>query len=189
MNAIDTLGRSAHESAHAGNQMKWISEADPLRVEVSVETQQNAAVQHLDQAPGTEFPFTQNFLTGKYRPFQPPPPPQPMNTTESLAAGAEAAESLEPQQKTYTALLTIEESMDVNGEVTYSAHSSPFIENEIVVPTRFLDRMRIRQERFEESREQKLKPEEGMEALSVKRQRKLKMVRSILCSSRSLSHD
>ncbi|RDW73103.1 hypothetical protein BP6252_07010 [Coleophoma cylindrospora] len=176
MNTIDGLGRRAHDPTNAGDHSKWMSEADPLRVEVSVEPSQNGAVQHLDQAPGIEFPFTQNFLTGKYRPFQPPPPPQPMNTADSLAAGAEAAESLEPQQKTYTAVLTIEESTDLNGEVTYSAHSSPFVENETVIPTRFLDRMRLRQERFEESREQKLKSDDGgMEAISVKRQRKLKM--------------
>jgi len=93
-----------------------------------------------------------------------------MNTAESLAAGAEAAEAQEPQHRTYTAVLTIEESTDEHGEVTYMAHSSPLMqEDPPVVPTRFLERMNIRQERYRE------RTEGGMWAISVKRQRKLKM--------------
>jgi hypothetical protein len=96
-----------------------------------------------------------------------------MDTAESLAAGAEVAEALEPQHRTYTAVLTIEESTDEHGEVTYMAHSSPLVQKDPpAVPSRyhFLERMNIRQERYRER-----KGENGMWAISVKRQRKLKM--------------
>ncbi|KAL3423488.1 hypothetical protein PVAG01_05235 [Phlyctema vagabunda] len=157
-----------------GQQAQWNAETDELRAAITSESYRKAEAQHLDQNPSeSDFQFPQHILTGRYQPFTPPPPPVPMNTAESLAAGAEAAEALEPQQKTYTAVLTIEESTNENGEVTYMAHSSPFVE-EPPMPTRFLGRMKIRQERYEEYRDQRSE-ENRMETLSVKRQRKLKM--------------
>jgi hypothetical protein len=97
-----------------------------------------------------------------------------MNTADSLAAGSEAAEAQEPQHRTYTAVLTIEESTDENGEVTYMAHSTPLVQRDPpATPARypFLERMNIRQEQYRERRE-----EHGIyQAISVKRQRKLKM--------------
>ena len=101
-----------------------------------------------------------------------------MNTAESLAAGAEASEMLEPhkpQHRTYTAVLTIEESTDEHGEVTYMAHSSPLVQKDPpTIPTRFLERMYIRRERHQE-RSRERANQNRMEAISVKRQRKLKM--------------
>jgi hypothetical protein len=106
----------------------------------------------------------------------------------ALASAASAAEAANaPQHRTYKAVLTIEESTDANGEVTYMAHSSPLIadieepetsSHEIqepgAAPTRFRERMNIRQERYEEFLEKR--GEEGaIWAISVKRQRKLKM--------------
>jgi hypothetical protein len=137
---------------------------------------EEAEVQHLDGPQvetGLDFPA--HILSGKYRPFNPPPAPLPMDTAESLLAGAEAAEEadLEPQHRTYTAVLTIEESTDSNGEVTYLAHSSPLVAELPAAspPTKFLERMQIRQERYREQRSE----ENDMLAISVKRQRKLKM--------------
>lgn len=126
--------------------------------------------------------FPQHILSGKYQPFNAPPPPMPMDTEDSLAAGLEAAEDMSPanQERTYTAVLTIKESMDENGDVSYVAHSSPLeleeqvIEEHISPPNTFLERMQERQEKYEEYRENRAE-ETGMWAISVKRQRKLKM--------------
>lgn len=86
-----------------------------------------------------------------------------MDTADSLLAGAEAAEELEPQHRTYTAVLTVEESTHANGEVTYVTHSTPLMAQDQPA-TRYLERMQMRyRDRGE------------MMAISVKRQRKLKM--------------
>jgi hypothetical protein len=132
----------------------------------------DAHVQHLDSCP-EETGLNFNGILVGHHPFQPPPAPKPMDTNESLAAGAEAAKVTEPQHRTYTAVLTIEESTDSNGEVTYLAHSSPLVAElpPASPPTRFLERMQIRQERYREQRAE----ENDMFAISVKRQRKLKM--------------
>ncbi|KAI6710593.1 hypothetical protein PZA11_004298 [Diplocarpon coronariae] len=116
--------------------------------------------------------FPKHILSGRYTPFHPPPAPFPQNTPESLAAGAEAVKGLGPQYKTYTAMLTIEESTDANGDVTYMAHSSPLIEDGPKdSPAKFLQRMQHRREKHRIPRSE----EKDMLAISVKRQRKLKM--------------
>jgi hypothetical protein len=93
-----------------------------------------------------------------------------MTSAEALAAGAEAIQAQEAQHRTYTAVLTIEESTDQNGQVTYLTHSTP-LEETMPQPTSFRERMHHRRERYWEQLEQ----ENGMVALSVKRIRKLKM--------------
>lgn len=151
-------------------QAQWNAETDELRAAITAESYRRAETQHLDASPlETAMDFPRHILSGRYQPFNPPPAPVPMDTAESLAAGAEVAESQEPQHRTYTSILTLEESTDTNGEVTYVAHSSPFQENP-PLPTRFYERMQIRQERSRVRAE-----ENGMWAISVKRQRKLKM--------------
>ncbi len=155
-------------------QQPWNEETDDLRAAITEHSYRNAEVQHLDSLPEDAANFSKQLMSNesRYKPFNPPPPPEPMNTAESLAAGAEAAEALEPHHRTYTAVLTIEESTDANGEVTYSAHSSPLIEEAPrASPTKFLERMQIRQERYRDQRRE----ENDMLAISVKRQRKLKM--------------
>ena len=150
-------------------QEQWNEETDNVKAAITAESYRRAEVEHLDNAPENAGMYV---LSHRYQPFSPPPAPVPMDTAESLAAGAEAAESLEPQHRTYTAVLTIEESTDANGEGTYMAHSSPLVaEDPPTVPTRFLERMQIRNERYRNQH-----PEEtDMLAISVKRQRKLKM--------------
>jgi hypothetical protein len=151
-------------------QSQWNAETDELRAAITAESYRKAETQHLDAPPmETAMDFPRHILSGKYQPFSPPAAPVPMDTAESLAAGAEAADSQEPQHRTYTSILTLEESTDENGEVTYVAHSSPFQEDP-PAPTRFYERMQIRQERSRERAEGN-----GMWAISVKRQRKLKM--------------
>jgi Mitochondrial domain of unknown function (DUF1713) len=160
------------EMTKPGQKEQWNEETDDFRAAITAESYRKAEVQHLDNAPeDSAMDFSQHMLSNRYQPFNPPPAPVPMNTADSLAAGAEAAEAQEPQHRTYTAVLTIEESTDANGEVTYMAHSSPLVAEEAPTPTRFLERMQIRQERYRIQRAE----ENDMLTISVKRQRKLKM--------------
>ncbi|PVH76367.1 hypothetical protein DL98DRAFT_465051 [Cadophora sp. DSE1049] len=157
----------------------WNEETDDVRAAITAESyhRKSGDAKNLDSAPqeGGEniMDFPPHILSGRYRPFHPPPAPVPMDSSESLAAGKEAAQQeQEPLHRTYTAMLTIEESTDANGDVTYMAHSSPLIEDAPRSgPTKFLERMQQRRERYRIQR-----PEENdMLAISVKRQRKLKM--------------
>lgn len=169
---LDATTGSLKQLNLGSQQDQWNAETDELRAAITAESYRKAEAQHLDSPPADSvMNFSRHILSGKYQPFSPPPAPMPMNTAESLAAGAEAAEAQESQHRTYTAVLTIEESTDEHGEVTYMAHSSPLMqEDPPTVPTRFLERMNIRQERYRERAE-----ENGIWAISVKRQRKLKM--------------
>jgi hypothetical protein len=171
-NALKTLDDVTGKLHKTKLQDQWNEETDEVRAAITAESYRRAEVEALDNTP-EDMNFPRHILSTKYRPFQPPPAPVPMNTAESLAAEAEVAEdALEPQHRTYTAVLTIEESTDANGDVTYMAHSSPLVAEEPpATPTRFLERMQIRQERYREQRSE----ENDMLAISVKRIRKLKM--------------
>ncbi|KUJ24119.1 uncharacterized protein LY89DRAFT_703330 [Mollisia scopiformis] len=173
-NTVKNLDSITGKKGAGRTQQVWNEERDDMRAAITEESYRQAV--HLDTLPENAAEFTKQLMSSgsRYKPFNPPPPPEPMNSAESLAAGAEAAEALEPQHRTYTAVLTIEESTDENGEVTYSAHSSPLIEEAPRAgPTKFLERMQIRQERYRD-REQR-RGGNDMLAISVKRQRKLKM--------------
>jgi len=146
-------------------QDQYNEETDELRAAIDAESQKKE-VHHLDSTPeDASMSFPRHILSGKYRPFNPPPAPVPENTSESLSAGAEAAAAPEPETRTYTAVLTLTESTDQNGEVMYHAHSTA------LTPTssRFLSRMKARQEQY------RIQRAGDMYAISVKRQRKLKM--------------
>jgi hypothetical protein len=166
---LDSL--TGKKGAAKMQQQSWNEERDDVRAGITEESYRQAL--HLDDLPEEAANFSKLLSNeSRFRPYNPPPPPEPMNTAESLAASAEAAEALEPHSRTYTAVLTIEESTDENGEVTYSAHSSPLIEEAPRAgPTKFLERMQIRQERYRDQR----RVSNDMLAISVKRQRKLKM--------------
>jgi hypothetical protein len=177
---ISTLSSTVHnlESATGGvsrlnlgtQHDQWNSEADELRAAITAESYRKAEVHHVDGSSDLPMNFSQLSLSANHQPFNPPPPPIPLNTAESLAAGAEAAQAQESQHRTYTAVLTIEESTDQHGQVTYLTHSTP-LEESAPQPTGFRERMNLRQGRYWEQ----LEEENGMVALSVKRIRKLKM--------------
>lgn len=137
-----------------------------------------------------------NSMSGNFLPFRPPPLPQPHSATGTSAAagkdGADAALAAEhdPQMQTrvYRAVFTIEESTDAHGDVKILAHSPELIEEPgrqqgqgaqavpMPEPRTFLERMALRQVRYEESRDQQQHVRgSSMLAISVKRQRKLKM--------------
>ncbi|RDL33212.1 Uncharacterized protein BP5553_08651 [Venustampulla echinocandica] len=174
LDSLDTVSGNMKNLKLGAQQEQWNEETDELRAAITAESYRKAEVQHLDAAPeDSAMNFPRHILSGRYQPFNPPPPPAPMNTPESLAAGAEsAAEPHESQHRTYTTVLTIEESTDENGDVTYQAHSSPLVAGDQPTSTRFLERMQARQERH---RIQRAVEFDGMFAISVKRQRKLKM--------------
>lgn len=154
-------------------QQPWNEERDDVRAGITEDSYRQ--VVRLDEMPEDAANFSKQipFNASSYTPFSPPPAPEPINTKESSTAGEEAEQALEPQHRTYTAVLTIEESTDANGEITYTAHSSPLIEEAPprAGPTKFLERMQIRQERYRDKRRES----NDMLAISVKRQRKLKM--------------
>lgn len=110
---------------------------------------------------------------------------------QAQASNTEASK----EQQSYSTVLTIRESTHSDGHKTYEAHTTPFVqvdeleapthfdgpimeepasERSSNVPSRFLERMRIRQLRYDDFRERRLQ-DRSMHAISVKRIRKLKM--------------
>lgn len=78
----------------------------------------------------------------------------------------------------YTTTLTITESTSPSGEATFAASASPIVAREVKQP--FLERLQARQEQLEtvwnrRARDQGPGLSRTMWAISVKRQRKLKM--------------
>ncbi|RYP16575.1 hypothetical protein DL765_005036 [Monosporascus sp. GIB2] len=112
-----------------------------------------------------------NAMSGQFLPFRPPPAPQPESATEAaVTAREELAEAPAPEVRIYKAMFTLEETVDANGETRIVAHSPQIIEED-AVPRTFLERMALREIRRADA--QKRSP--GMHAISVRRQRKLKM--------------
>ncbi|KAI1818188.1 hypothetical protein GGS20DRAFT_344095 [Poronia punctata] len=129
--------------------------------------------------------------SGAYLPFHPPPVPKPLSAGESEVGASDRAQTRammlegdaalehEPQARTYKAVFTLEETTDKHGNVRITAHSPQLLEEHdgeesygVSNPPRsFLERMALRQIRREHVRGQA----SGMLAISVKRQRKLKM--------------
>jgi len=181
---------SAHGNQQSHAQSQQTQEEVDLRAAVTQASASNAdpGTKHLDSAPGNELGMSLQQLTDRFRPFMPPPPPVPMGTPEAEAREQDLAEQMREEQaktqkKSYTTVLTILESTHPNGRKTYEARTTPIVENSpnpsalprqapSSPPTRFLERMRIRQEKWEDFRDERAR---NMEAISVKRQRKLKM--------------
>lgn len=181
--AVAEADADAHNHQHEGAQKIDLRNADGSETNISVQV---------------------NNMAGRFLPFRPPPLPQ-AETAASKKADAEAAEtvaqehSLEDdiQTRVYKAVFTIEETTDGNGEVKIVAHSPELIEDpdlssgsgmgtvaqratmtisveggsDSAAPRSFLERMALRQLKFEESRVKR----STWWAISVKRQRKLKM--------------
>ncbi|KAI1298246.1 hypothetical protein F5Y03DRAFT_272923 [Xylaria venustula] len=144
---------------------------------------QQISVKHAD---GTETSvYVQlDHMSGQFLPFNPPPIPQPVSGSEAEAGSANArlaqaggtAIQQEPQTRIYKAMFTLEETIDENGNSHITAHTPQVVEDDasfgtLNPPRSFLERMALRQVRRERVRGQA----RGMLAISVKRQRKLKM--------------
>ncbi|GJN70491.1 hypothetical protein PLIIFM63780_002917 [Purpureocillium lilacinum] len=109
-------------------------------------------------------------MSGEFLPFRPPPLPQEQSGIEAdgLSAHAQVVEDV-PHHRVYKAMFTIEESTEPDGQIRIVAHSPRIVNDE--QPRSFLERMARRQVRFDEAQG----PRRDMHAISVKRQRKLKM--------------
>ncbi|KAH7155390.1 hypothetical protein B0J13DRAFT_672427 [Dactylonectria estremocensis] len=109
-------------------------------------------------------------MSGEFLPFRPPPLPQPQAAAEvgSTMAASEAVEDV-PQHRVYKALFTIEESTDPDGQIRIMAHSPRIMQD--AQPRSFLERLALRQLKFDEAQGSR----RDMHAISVKRQRKLRM--------------
>ncbi|KAL7276151.1 hypothetical protein RUND412_000884 [Rhizina undulata] len=112
----------------------------------------------LTPATGIQLPSHLLNLSSTFRPFHPPPPPVPQTSTGRILSQL-------PQKQ----LITIVKSTALDGSTTFTARAS--------MGYPFLERMMIRQRRWEESKREirEQGQEEEMFAISVKRQRKLKM--------------
>jgi len=133
------------------------------------------------------------------RPFKAPPPPQPFNEPASTPAKTKKASkprtsSPRPKRKSWSTTIVVTEYTNPDGERTYSAESTPIVRLPVgshgpaaepqpstQTPMRqpFLERMRIRQQRWQDYRGDRSDKapwqRQDMQLISVKRQRKLKM--------------
>ncbi|KAF2709894.1 hypothetical protein K504DRAFT_501200 [Pleomassaria siparia CBS 279.74] len=152
--------------------------------------QSEADTQHLDGPPSVTAEHVTH-MVAKFVPFRPPPVPIPSDQEmQSDAAVSQPLQEATTQaaavkQRVWSTSVVVTESTDSQGKKTYSATSEPMVE--ILVPTAennqdlddvdvrqpFLERMRQRQNTNPRYRDMQKRPD--MLAISVKRQRKLKM--------------
>lgn len=196
---------SALEGSNARNNAGQSKEERSLRWEILQQSSSNAddaSVTHLDGLPAGQ--SLENLVRG-LRPFNKPPVPVPFDEAKAaVATMAEPEETNRTQetdcditQKTFTTTLTIEESTSRNGDKTYIASASPFIEHPsgaTAAPRRRRSSLPVttrpqqwrqpssaprmlgrRQGGSEEENSEEERSERSMLLLSVKRQRKLKM--------------
>lgn len=118
-------------------------------------------------------------MSGDFLPFRPPPLPQAAGEAQRAPAAESEVTDENPQHRVYKAMFTIEESTEADGQIRIVAHSPRIINDE--QPRSFIERLAQRQLRFDESRARRAASfagaadGQGMHAISVKRQRKLKM--------------
>ncbi|GAB7352351.1 hypothetical protein MBLNU459_g2792t1 [Dothideomycetes sp. NU459] len=174
-----------------------------LRWEIIQESPSNTpdGVKHLDGPPRAK---SIEQLLAQLKPFSAPPPPvsseHVVQQTKSGDASrkrnsshaAAAAHSHEPvSEKSFKTTLIVTECTSVDGAKYYTAQTSPMVQinnssshqhpTAVQEPGRrqtFLERMRDRQAQYEEYRDERAeqkRDDEAMHAISVKRQRKLKM--------------
>lgn len=111
-------------------------------------------------------------MSGDFLPFRPPPLPeaQPLGAeADGLPVHAHAVGEA-PHHRVYKAMFTIEESTEPDGHIRIVAHSPRIVSDE--QPRSFVERMARRQARFDEAQAARRR---DMMAISVKRQRKLRM--------------
>jgi hypothetical protein len=150
-------------------------------------TSEEAAI-NLDSMTNTTDPMAEYYRTNR-----PPPPPVPVEDLAVHMAEKRIGRARRNKAKSWQTTITVTEWTDGKGQRTYRADSSPItrmaqdISSKIVeveeparsVQQPFLERMRLRQERWQDGKSIRTplgkgkKP--GMFLISVKRQRKAKM--------------
>ena len=185
---VDALENATSKSQNLDAQQMSSEEID-LRQAVTQASPSNSErpIHHLD-IPAKTLHLNLQELAKNFRPFVPPPAPVPLDarlknpSPEDADSQTETHAQPAPTQKSYSTTLTIHETSYPNGQKTYRTHTTPIIEE----PTShnglrylppaphnqpFLGRMRQRQTLYLD----RMAEREGWMAISVKRQRKLKM--------------
>lgn len=204
---LSTLSQTVSDLEEPLSRMS-IANEDQQRSHDGPEADEGTAKLSLRHSDGSEtnLHIQFNSLSGQYLPYAPPPPPEPLaDVPEADAEAAAAVESEEvaeqaqqqaqqkqnrqqqqqpeTQTRVYKAMVTIEETVDADGQVKVVAHSPELIEegedtatttNTTTAgrPRSFLERLAWRQLQYDEARRQQ---DRAMQAISVRRQRKLKM--------------
>ncbi|EER27077.1 hypothetical protein CPC735_024130 [Coccidioides posadasii C735 delta SOWgp] len=191
---IYTIASAVNVIENAIPRHQQSTEDSDLRAAVTQASASNAEpdVTHLDGVPMQDLRISVQEFAKRLRPFNPPPPPVPMDEAQQAKIMDVEAEGTESEQS-YSTVLTIRESSHADGSKSYQAYTTPFVrvtdmeapsgtETEAMgeqhtpesarLPSRFLDRMRIRQLKWEAFMERRNRT---MYAISVKRQRKLKI--------------
>lgn len=175
---LSTLSQTVHDLEEPLSRLN-IANGEKQRSQEAHDAEDGAAKLSLRHSDGSEtnLHIQLNPLSGQYLPYAPPPAPEPLTETEveaESASGAIAEElaEQEPQTRVYKAMVTIEETIEADGQVKVVAHSPELVEGDGRPPRSFLERMAWRQLRYDEARRQQ---DRTMQAISVRRQRKLRM--------------
>ncbi|KAK1598348.1 uncharacterized protein LY79DRAFT_506203 [Colletotrichum navitas] len=161
---ISTLSRTTDDLEGAMAKMTMASQ----ELDASGEPVQKIDLKHPDGSESSVY-VQLNAMAGQFIPFRPPPAPEAMGVADAHAESAiEDVLDEAPHHRVYKAMFTIEETTDADGQVQVLAHSPRIMQDE--APRSFLERMALRQMKFDEAQ-----GHDTMHALSVKRQRKLKM--------------
>ncbi|KAK4694759.1 hypothetical protein P7C71_g2876, partial [Lecanoromycetidae sp. Uapishka_2] len=192
--AVDTLEDAASGTHHQDSDQMTQEEAD-LRQAITQESPSNAnqTTHHLD-IPAKTLHLNLQEMVKTFRPYMKPPPPVPMGSVLEMAQPPsvraqtqkqdDANSQLAATQKSYTTTLTIHEITQPNGLKSYRTHTTPIVEEPSAsdggsvrhlppAPRNqpFLGRMQERQLQYLD----RIGAQEVWSAISVKRQRKLKM--------------
>ena len=83
-------------------------------------------MKHLDGQPSPRIRSLEE-LVAHFKPFRAPPPPQPFpdQAEKTASTTQKSAAKAKPKQKTFTATITVTESTDSAGRKHYTASSSP----------------------------------------------------------------
>ncbi|RKF62504.1 putative duf1713 domain protein [Erysiphe neolycopersici] len=158
--SLDTFNSESHQ-----NQWSELEESDAGKSESLYQSPEIHRL-HVNQILGTP----QYFMSGKYTPFNPPQPPQPLSIIKTL--GTRNTEAQENRPRIYTAVLMVKESIDSNGDVTFTAQHSPLTaEEQYEIPNHPPRRFKTQLAQYRV----KKTTQAEKQAISVKRQRKLKM--------------
>lgn len=108
-------------------------------------------------------------MSGEFFPFRPPPAPEPnaAAAADNMAAMQHESHDESSSHRVYKAVFTIEETTQADGQIRILAHSPRIVETP---PRSFIERLAQRQLKFDEAQGAR-----GMYAISVRRQRKLRM--------------
>ena len=190
--AVDSLENAASSTQTQNSQQTTQEEVD-LGAAVTQASSSNAdpSPRHLD-LPAKTFHINMHDLVKKFRPYMRPPPPVPTDSAPLEEDSQKSSQQSESQsesvvtQKTFITTLTIHEDTYRSGRKSYKTHTTPIVEGSgspagegkkgLYLPPAprgqpFLGRMRERQLQYLD----RLGDGQLWQAISVKRQRRLKM--------------